>query len=209
MQRILIITTAVIVLAGSGVVHGVWTDRWTAQPDLADAAAKLERLPLTIGAWHGSAIDMEKDPKSSLAGVIARRYVHATTGKSVTILLGCGRAGPVCTHTPDVCYAGSGYEVEKPKRFTLSGTNGSPEFWTARFVRERATGKSNLRIFWSWHGADSWQVAEYPRAHFAGQKVLHKLYVMREMLQTDEPLETDACVEFMRELLPVIRQSVH
>src|ERR1051325_3539918 len=91
MQRILIIASAVVVLAGSGAVHGVWTDRWTAQTDLADAAARLERLPMTIGPWHGSTIEMEKDPKSNLAGVIARRYVHATSGKTVTILLGCGR----------------------------------------------------------------------------------------------------------------------
>jgi len=136
--------------------------------------------------------------------------VHTTTGKSVTLLLACGRSGPVCTHTPDVCYAGSGYVVEAPKRFRLPTVQGQTpaEFWTARFVRERTTGKTHLRIFWAWHGADAWKVADHPRLSFAGEKVLHKLYLIHEMVQPDEPVDGDACVEFMQELLPAIRQNV-
>jgi hypothetical protein len=154
MYRTIVIACACAVLVGSGVVHGLWTDRWSAQSDLADAAQRLEQLPLTIGAWHGNAVEMEKDPNTGLAGLIARRYVNAQNGKSVTLLLGCGRSGPVCTHTPDVCYAGNGYEIEKPKRFRLTSTTAEapPEFWTAHFVKERAAGKTHLRIFWAWHG---------------------------------------------------------
>ena len=210
MQRILVIISACVVLVASGVVHGVWTDRWSDQGDLAETAQRLEQLPMTIGAWHGNVVEMERDPNSSLAGMIARRYVNASNGKGVTILLACGRSGAVCTHTPDVCYAGSGYEVEKPRRFALPSNSAQapPEFWTARFVRERANGKSQLRIFWSWHGSESWQVADYPRVRFAGEKVLYKLYLIREMVQPDEPFDGDACVEFMQDLLPAFRNSV-
>jgi hypothetical protein len=210
MQRILVIASAAIVLIASGVVHGVWTDRWSDQGDLAESAQRLERLPIAIGEWHGTPVEMESDANSGLAGMIARRYVHAKTGKAVTILLACGRPGPVCTHTPDVCYAGSGYEVEKPKRFALASVTAQapPEFWTARFVKERAAGKTNLRIFWSWHGAQSWQVADNPRLSFAGEKVLYKLYLVREMIQPDEPLDGDACIEFMQDFLPAFRRNV-
>jgi hypothetical protein len=206
MQRIVIIIAAAGILVASGVVHGVWTDRWSEQSDLKAAAARLEQLPLTIGAWHGTDVAMENDPNSTVAGQVARRYVQASTGKTVTILLACGRAGAVCTHTPEVCYAGSGFEVEKPKRFHASAP--SAEFWTARFVKERASGKTHLRIFWAWHGAQSWQVAENPRWTFAGEKVLYKLYLIRELAQADEPLESDACVEFMQELLPALKSNV-
>jgi hypothetical protein len=142
--------------------------------------------------------------------MVSRRYFHAATGKSVTLFLACGRSGPVCTHTPDVCYAGSGFEVEKPKRFALPPAAGQTpaEFWTARFVRERASGKMHLRIFWSWHGSETWQVADNPRLSFAGEKVLYKMYLIREMTTPDEPLETDACVEFMHDVLPAFRQFV-
>jgi Protein of unknown function (DUF3485) len=206
MQRIIIITGAVGMLLASGVVHGVWTDRWSEQSDLKAAAARLEQLPMTLGVWHGSNVEMENDPNSTVAGQVARRYVHASTGKSVTILLACGRAGAVCTHTPDVCYAGIGYEVEKPKRYRATAP--SAEFWTARFLKEREAGKTNLRIFWAWHGAQGWQVADNPRWTFAGEKVLHKLYVIRELAEPNEPFETDACVEFMRELLPALKSNV-
>jgi hypothetical protein len=210
MQRILIIISACGVLIASGVVHGVWTDRWSDQGDLVTTADRLEHLPATIGDWHGTAVEMEKDPNSTLAGMIARRYVHAKTGKAVTILLACGRPGPVCIHTPEVCYAGSGFEVEKPKRFVLPSTTAQapPEFWTARFVRERTGGRTHLRIFWSWHGSEEWKIADNPRLSFAGEKVLHKLYVIREMVQPDEPLEGDACVEFMQDLLPTLQRDV-
>jgi hypothetical protein len=209
-QKILVILSAGIVLIASGVVHGVWTDRWSEQTDLVETADRLERLPMTIGAWHGTTVEMEKDPNTGLAGMVARRYVHAKTGKAVTLFLACGRAGAVCTHTPDVCYAGSGFEVEKPMRFALPSTTAQapPEFWTARFVRERATGRTNLRIFWSWHDAQTWKVADNPRLSFAGEKILYKLYLIREMVQTDEPIEGDACVEFMQDVLPSFRSSV-
>jgi hypothetical protein len=153
---------------------------------------------------------MDKDSANGLAGLVARRYVHAQNGKTVTILLACGRSRSVCIHTPEVCYAGSGFEVEKPKKFTLGSTTAEapPEFWTARFVKERAAGKTNLRIFWSWHGSQGWKVAEHPRIAFAGEKTLYKLYVIRDMVQADEPLEGDACVEFMQDLLPVLRRDV-
>ena len=210
MQRTFIILSACVVLIATGVVHGVWTDRWSEQGELADAAQRLEKLPMTIGAWHGNPVEMESDPNTGLAGMIARRYVNTTTGKSVTIFLACGRAGPVCTHTPDVCYAGSGYEVEKPSRYRLTTLSEEtpPEFWTARFVKERAAGKTHLRIFWSWHGTETWKVADNPRLSFAGEKVLYKLYVIREMVQPDEPIDGDACVEFMQELLPMVRSNV-
>jgi Protein of unknown function (DUF3485) len=210
MQRILVLLSACAVLTASGVVHGVWTDRWSDQSDLADCAQRLEQFPMTVGDWHGTNVEMDKDPNTGLAGMIARRYVHATSGKVVTLFLACGRSGAVCTHTPEVCYAGSGYEVEKPKRFVLPSTTAQapPEFWTARFVKERANGRTHLRIFWSWYGTESWKVADNPRLSFAGEKVLYKMYLIREMVQADEPIDGDACVEFMQDLLPVFRRSV-
>lgn len=210
MFRTIVVSLACAMLVATGVVHGVWTDRWSAQTDLHEAAEGLARLPTTIGGWQGRDIEMERDPKAGLAGVIARRYVHTKDNKIVTILLGCGRSGPVCTHTPDVCYEGNGYKVEKPIRFRMPVPAGqsAPEFWTSRFVRERASGRTHLRIFWAWHGADTWKIADNPRLSFAGEPMLYKLYVVREMAQADEPLESEACVEFMQELLPAFRQSV-
>src|ERR1019366_10737758 len=100
MQRILVIASAGAVLIASGVVHGVWTDRWSDRGDLVETANRLDQLPMTVGAWHGTPVEIEKDPNSGLAGMISRRYVHANNGKAVTLFLAVGRAGAVCTHTP-------------------------------------------------------------------------------------------------------------
>ena len=210
MQRVLVVASAFAVLVASGAVHGVWTDRWSDQGDLAAAAQGLNQLPMTIGVWHGSNVEMATDPNTGLAGMIARRYVNAANGKAVTLFLACGRSRAVCTHTPDVCYAGSGFEVETPTRFVLPSTTAQApaEFWTARFVRERASGKTHLRIYWSWHDGQSWKVADNPRLRFAGQKVLYKLYLIREIAQSEEPTDGDACVEFMQDLRPAFRRSV-
>jgi hypothetical protein len=210
MQRVLVVASAFAVLVASGAVHGVWTDRWSDQGDLAAAAQGLNQLPMTIGVWRGSNVEMATDPNTGLAGMIARRYVNAANGKAVTLFLACGRSRAVCTHTPEVCYAGSGFEVERPTRFVLPSTTAQapPEFRTARFVRERAGGKTLLRIFWSWHDGQSWKVADNPRLSFAGQKVLYKLYVIREITQPEEPTDGESCVEFLQDLLPVFRRSV-
>ena len=207
MYRTVLILSAVTVLVASGAVHGIWTDRWTQNPAVLTAAAKrLADVPATIGKWNGTDIEMNTDPKLQLAGVLARRYVHQETGKTITIYLACGRPGPVCVHSPDVCYAADGYrEVESPKRITLPGDGKElPEFWTARFLRERADGQTQVRILWAWHAGGAWKVSDAPRVAFASEKVLHKLYVIRELAGPNEPAEAEATSEFMQELLPVL-----
>jgi hypothetical protein len=207
MYRTALTVSAIVVLVASGAVHGLWTDRWTQNPAVLTAAAEqLAQVPSTIGKWDGADIEMNTDPKLGLAGVLARRYVHQESGKVVTIYLACGRPGPVCVHSPDVCYAADGYrEMETPKRVALPGDGKEPpEFKTARYMRERADGQTNLRIYWAWHTTDGWRVSDNPRVAFAGEKVLHKLYVIRELASQNEPAEADACTEFMQELLPIL-----
>jgi Protein of unknown function (DUF3485) len=211
MHRVILISSAALILAVSGVVHGLWTDRWTEPPDLSSAGERLKQVPLTVGSWQGSDLEMQDDAtRLGLAGLITRRYVHQETGKVVTILLACGRPGPVCVHTPEACYGSSGYEVESPRRFPLGGDKAKdpPEFWTARFLRQRTDGQTNLRIYWSWHTSAGWRVADNPRLAFAPESQLHKLYVVRELANPNEPAETDACVDFLRDLLPAMQQSL-
>ena len=211
MYRTILTLSALLVLVASGAVHGIWTDRWTQNPAVLTAASqRLAEVPASFGKWDGKDIEMNTDPKLGLAGVLARRYVHQETGKMVTIYLACGRPGPVCVHSPDRCYVADGYrEVETPRRTTLPGEGkDAPEFWTARFLRERADGQTHVRILWAWHGSSGWRVSDNPRVSFAGEKVLHKLYVIRELAGPNEPAEAEACAEFMQELLPILEDRL-
>src|SRR5579885_2068669 len=121
MTRILPIVTAVVALIAGGVVHGLWTDRWVAKPDPADAAGRFDALPMTLGDWEGEALHASPRELQGLSGYLARRYVNRDTGDAVTVALMAGRPRVVSIHTPDVCYAGSGYEVANPSRLSPPG----------------------------------------------------------------------------------------
>ncbi len=211
MHRTILTVSAAVVLVASGVVHGLWTDRWTQNPQEVQAAAeRLKQVPAVIGRWEGADIEMNTDPRLGLAAVVARRYVQRETGQVVTIYLACGRPGPICIHRPDVCYVADGYqEVESPRRVTVPGVGAvPPEFWTARYMRQRPDGQTNLRIYWAWHSSEGWKGADNPRVAFAGESVMHKLYVIRELANPNEPADGDACAEFMRELLPMLEERL-
>jgi hypothetical protein len=203
----------VLVLLFSGLVHGVWTDRWSDGTDLKTAVAQLEQLPRTLGGWEGEPLPGNGNASGGLAGSLSRRYVHRGTGKAVTIFLGCGRAGPASIHTPDVCYAASGFKEEDAHtEFTLPADSAAAGgvFYTAQFVKNRAAEKTQLRIFWSWFAEGKWQVSANPRFAFVRQPVLYKLYLIREVPTgpISEPPDAEPCVELMNLLLPALERTV-
>jgi hypothetical protein len=211
MRQLLPLAAGACLLIFAGVVHALWTNRWTADDQLDQAVARLATVPLDIGDWHGEKLDLQTNARTSLPGVLSRRYVHQLTGKSVSLYLGCGKPGPASVHTPDVCYAGTGFRAETPHRFPLSAAEGSPggEFWLARFVKNQAAAQSQLRIFWAWNGGDGWRVADNPRVAFAPYPVLYKLYVIRELADAAEPAaKDDPCVDFLNVLLPELDRKL-
>src|SRR5688572_27634055 len=114
MRRTLAMVLATVVLALSGVAHGVWTDRWSDPVALKRAVAALDAgVPLEAGPWRGQVIEPDKRvlEVGGTAGSAMRRYVHRETGAEVSVLFVCGRPGPIATHPPEVCLAGAGYEL--------------------------------------------------------------------------------------------------
>ena len=64
-----------------------------------------------------------------------------------SVLLVCGRPGPVSVHTPDVCYAGVGYAMENPPvLYQPPSATPSGEFWMADFVQQKSTIPTHLRM---------------------------------------------------------------
>jgi hypothetical protein len=210
MMRLVATTSAVAVLFLSGLVHGLWTDRWAAAEDLDGDLAELRSLPLTIGDWQGEDLQPKKQGGSEGLVSLARRYVNRGTGEVVSILLACGRPGPISIHTPDVCYAASGYEVEKPARFTVKAAGQAPAavFFTSRLVKTRAAEQTRLRIFWAWAAGGAWQVADNPRLEFASQRRLYKLYLLHELSRGGDSPERDACAALLPVLLPELQRTL-
>src|SRR4051812_3337978 len=107
----ILISTAIVLLGGS--VHGIWTHRWTNDRDLEIAAARLDRVPMTIGDWEGQPLEFEvKDyARAGIEGGLSRRYINRRNGDIETLLIVCGPPGPISVHTPEVCYPAAGYVV--------------------------------------------------------------------------------------------------
>src|SRR5436190_8799375 len=172
--------TALIAVLASGVVHGLLTDRWQPAPEPAARAARLELVPFVLGDWVGEDIETDGPQVGPIAGYLHRRYLNRQTGMGVTVYMVCGRPGPICIHTPDVCYAATGYEIISQDRVSLPSDIGDGEFRTAKLRRSNSTQEQRLRIFWSWSDGQSWSIPDSPRLEFARRPVLFKLYLLRE-----------------------------
>jgi Protein of unknown function (DUF3485) len=208
MFRMIPVAFSVAAVIACGVVHGYWTDRWEPAREPADAAARLNDLPLAIGDWEGQAIDAKLSTVAGVAGMIQRRYVHRATGETVLIALVCGRPGPVSIHTPDVCYGASGYTVGQRTRKSIPGAGA--DFWCADAVKTQATEESQLRIYWGWSAGTGWKAAEDARQLFPRVPVLHKLYVIREVNGTiAKDGDGEPCQRFLQALLPALDRALY
>jgi hypothetical protein len=213
MKQVLGLAAAAALLVFSGIVHGLWTNRWTAAAEIEAAVARLDAVPMTLGDWQGEAVPMSERDRALAggAGYLLRRYKNRATGSTVTVFLVCGRPGLVSVHTPDVCFAGSGYaqtggQDDYPVR--VDGLKQPAHFAVGRFQAEAPAPPDCLRTFWSWNAQGVWQVAASPRMAFAGHKVLHKLYLVRRLGKPDEPLDGDPCLDLMKVLLPQLQTTL-
>jgi hypothetical protein len=207
--RVLPAEAALAVLVVNGALHGLWTDRW-ADNDTTMPADQASALPVVIGDWDGTTIDMSDSPypEAMVRASVVRRYVSRSSGSAVTVFLAWGKTGPLALHTPKECYGGLGYQYPPPTKHVANPPGGRPaEFWVSRFSKEDGPAPEHLRIFWAWNADGSWQAAESPRLAFAGRRALYKLYLIRSLARADEPLASDPAVGFLPLLLGELDKS--
>jgi hypothetical protein len=217
MFRTLPIAAAVGVLVATGVINGLWTDRWGVPADVQAAADRCHELPLKIGDWQGEDSDINERAQAlaGIAGYIRRDYTDPSKG-TVSVLLMCGRPGPISLHPPEVCFGGVGYGVvgDKDKYKDAKDASDLPaEFWTARFDKPGPQPDS-LRIFYAWSDGGEWRAppTDAARVIFARSKYLYKLYVIHRRPTTDKTLKDDLtddpAAKFLDVLLPELRKSL-
>jgi hypothetical protein len=214
MQRILpiLVATALVLVAGG--IQGIMISRWTTDHSLERAAARLDHVAMTIGDWKGQTVEQNtKDlARAGIVGGLLRRYVNHRNGAVVTLLIVCGPPGPISVHTPEVCYAGAGYDVLGPRvRCSVApGSKGTPaEFWKIRLRKQRTIAPEYLGIHYAWSAAGDWQAPDGDaRLTFAGSPSLYKMYVVRQFTSADEPQEADPSLELIGALLPELRKSL-
>jgi len=176
---------------------------------VADTAARLAMIPMTVGDWEGR--ELEVNPReqqlAEAVGFIQRRYVHRHSGASVTLMAVCGRPGPISVHTPEVCYAGAGYEEKGTvTRREIDGLDGD-SFWYRRFQKSGPT-PITLGITYAWTGTGPWEAPVNPRLSLARHPVLLKIYVIRPIADPKDPPDADPTSDFLRALTPPLRAAL-
>ena len=108
-------------------------------------------------------------------------------------------ASQIATHTPDVCYPGSGYATLRGTRkenFTLpDGRAGTT--YVADFEKKTQTKLDRVRVRWAWTTDGTWIAPDSPRWQFAGQlrsPMLYKVYIATPLPDAagEEALDDDA-----------------
>jgi hypothetical protein len=204
----LALISGVGILLGTGIVHGLWTDRWTTSVEPEAIAAKLARVPETIGEWHSHPLEIGPREReiASIAEYVGRVYINSRTKSRVQVFLVCGRPGPISVHTPDVCFEGAGFRMTaEPAKYTLEFSP-PDEFWQVTFLRDNPDGQDRVRVFWAWNSDGHWKAPENPRWTFARFKALYKLYVIHDLPRPGFPIEKDPSLDLLRVLLPELQK---
>lgn len=214
-RKIIPAAIALIVILGAGLVHGVTTFRWTAASELKAAGEKLTKIPLTIGDWVGkdAPLDKRQETIGQISASVSRQYVNTKTGQAVTILLVCGRPGPISVHTPEVCYAGSGYEIasERKRESFDYGDSKAAQFWSIKVNKPDVMHPERMIIDYGWFAKQAWSAPEADaRFSFAGVPVLYKLYTIREQARPNDRSGTDVdpAGDFLKDFLPVLQKTL-
>jgi hypothetical protein len=216
MLRIVFVVLASALLVGDGLFFGFSTNRWQDSSRLPTAVASVELVPLVIGDWQGyplPALDDRSVSIAGFAGYFQRRYEKRETSNAVTLLLACGPFGPLCVHSPEVCFGGRGLVTKGSKKlYTEKGeqhlAEGEGQFWTVKFVKPDALVPGQLLVYWAWNAQGRWQAPENPRWTFAGEPVLYKIYVTCEVVGEDDSAAIKTCEDFIHVLLPELEKSL-
>ena len=186
-----------LVVCGA-LVHGAVTQRWGIFEPKPELTARLHAQEVRFEDWQSTEVPTEM-PLNERSIATSRRYESAAAKRTAVVSFISGIPGSVATHTPDVCYPGSGYKTlrgPKKESFTLpDGRTG--EAYVADFEKKTQTKIDRVRVRWAWTTDGTWVAPDSPRWQFAGSlraPILYKVYVATPLpdVAEGEAAEDDA-----------------
>lgn len=208
-QRFIPLFCLVALVVASGIVYGLKTDRWSKSEELRQACDRMDRLPEQVGDWivEDAQLPPEETAGAGIERAIYRRYRNPRTGARISVLLECGRGGPISVHTPDVCYAAAGYKMSSAPERAGASFDGS-EFLAATFVKNEALVPQKLVVIWGWsRDGSKWNAPEQPRAEYARFPSAYKIYFVKDspLALSADSSARDFFSLFLKELAPALK----
>lgn len=211
--RFVLVVLGLGALVAAAVFEGLRSNRWGVPADIQAAAARLDRVPVAFGDWTSSEVPIDQKilDRAEAVGSVSRVYSNGKTGAVVAVLILCGQAGPIASHTPDVCYAGMGYQMAGGEvRKTVPNPAGASTYWSARFAKDATD--PGLEVNWAWGNGATWVAADAPRREFALSTMLYKIYASRGLTAAPATRpgapEPDPVHDFLTDFLPVLRAAL-
>lgn len=178
-----------LVVCGA-LVHGAVTQRWGSFGSDREQTDRLHALQVRLGDWQATEVPTEM-PLNERSTATSRRYESAAAQRTAMVSFISGVSGSVATHTPDVCYPGSGYKTLRgPKKESITLPDGrTGTVYVADFEKKTQTKFDRVRVRWAWTAEGTWVAPDNPRWQFAGQlraPTLYKVYIATPLPDADE-----------------------
>src|SRR4051812_2243171 len=99
----LIVVSAPLVLGGTAGGQGGGAGRWGSKRAREKSLDRLDRVPLSAGDWRGQWAELDAEVidqarRVGIDGSIRREFTRAPDGAAVSVILMCGRFGPLSVH---------------------------------------------------------------------------------------------------------------
>ena len=222
MTRYLPIILGVLAIVGLTIPQIRMSDRFAGGNFSAEQQAELlKNIPMKIGDWLGEDMKIDANVRqiAGAVGAVSRVYRNNRTGDKVDLWLIVGHGRVISAHTPNICYRALGFEMRAPENslypMVFPGQREAP-FLTNTFFKEDITGRSMIRVFWSWYNTENednkgqvvWEAPQNSRWYFGNTRALYKMYFTSQMKDPLETAEQSACLRFAREFLPVVNEAL-
>ena len=188
-------------------------------PPPAELAVLSERIPKRIGSWYGGR-DRPPNKKEveilETEAILTRTYSCATRqGPDVDFSVVYSENNRRVAHPPQICYKGSGWNVEEQELIELDGleVNGEP-FRANRLLLTK--GGTFLHVLYWFKGGTNYY-ADYLRMQWGIIWTQFRLRtsssaLLRVSIQTDgkdqDGLILDTLKQFTREAIPVVTEAI-
>lgn len=206
----LAVLVLVVLTVTSGMLHGRLSRRWGASDELRRAGERLELFPTRFGSWvMQSSSELGEYAESVLecTGYINRVYRDEETGTEVSVGVVVGPAGPIATHSPEICFSSRDYRVlDERKQVSVSwpGRPGAAQFWAVTFEPANEAGDL-LRVYYGWSDGAAWGAPRDPRLAYFGRPLLYKLQAAASVPVDADLQASDPCARFLESFLSALQ----